>query len=279
MLDHKQAARETGRVSRALAPVGGSPGAPAASPRTKLLRRLDLGYRAALHLLVGVLLINPGAVPRAQRLLAHDPSVTEEYQGMVTAQVAVCDAMPDHAVVFLGDSRLRRLLIHETVLPDVPMINLSIGGDTTKGLLGRVGRYRNLERASRLVLGTGINDLSHFPDDQVLDYYTKALSLLSRIGPRVTAVAMYPINEKIYDQANVTYVTGLRVTNARIQAVNARLRKACEQFSNIAYVDVSSALIGEDGNLLPSFSSDGLHLNDEGNRAWGDVLRSRISGV
>ena len=106
---------------------------------------------------------------------------------MVLGQMAVCDGMPERAVVFLGDSRLRRLLVHETVTPaDVPVVNLSIGGDTTKGLLGRSARYAHLQRASRLIVGTGVNDLSHFRDDVVLDYYKKILTFATGIGPKVT---------------------------------------------------------------------------------------------
>jgi lysophospholipase L1-like esterase len=272
--DIKQAIREGGSEPQAPTASAGAP-----PRRMKRLRRLGWVYLAAVHAVLAVLLLDPGVLQRTRRFWAHDPSVTDEYQGMIYAQVAICDDMPDRSVVYLGDSRMRRLLIHETVLTGVPEINLSIGGDTTKGLLGRVVRYRHLERASRLLVGTGINDLSHFNDDAVVDYYTRVLTHLARIGPKVTVVAVYPINEKIYEQANATWVTGLKVTNRRVLAVNERIQKACQQFPNVDYVDANASIIGEDGNLRPNFSDDGLHLNDTGNKAWGLALKARLSGA
>lgn len=265
--------REVPDIEHAIRETGVEP-----RPR-RLLRRAGWVYLAALHLLAGLLLIDPGALQRARQFWSHDPSVTDGYQGMVLAHQAICDALPDRAVVFLGDSRLRRLFIHETGTGGAPAISLSIIGDTTKGLLGRVAGYRHLERASRLVVGTGINDLSHFREDAVAEYYRQVLALLTRLGPRVTVIAVYPINERLYEQGNAVAVTGLKLTNQRILAVNERIRAACRQFSNVDYLDANAALIGEDGNLLPTFSDDGLHLNDTGNKAWGVGLRSLLSGA
>ena len=74
-------------------------------------------------------------------------------------------------------------------------------------------------------------------------------------------------------------MTGLKVTNARILEINARIRKLCGELGHIDYLDVNASVTGEDGNLRPAFSDDGLHLNDTGNKAWGAALRSALSGA
>jgi lysophospholipase L1-like esterase len=204
----------------------------------------------------------------------HDPSVTEEYQGMVRAQVVVCAGMPSGSVVFLGDSRMRDLPVNEIVA--APAVNLSIGGDTTKGMLGRVIRYPRFDKASRVIVGTGINDLSHFADEEVIDYFKKLLSWLNSAGPRITVTAIFPLNEGKYQQSNATIVTGQKVTNDRIRTINERIQEVCLHLANVDYVNVNAELTGNDGNLRPEFSDDGLHLNAEGNKAWAAALRSRL---
>jgi lysophospholipase L1-like esterase len=236
-----------------------------------MLRYLGWSYLAVLHVMVILLAVYPSGMQRLHRYLVNDPSVTEGYQGMVSAQEVVCAGLPDHAVVFLGDSRMCDLPVRVAV--DDPAINLSIAGDTVKGLLGRIGRYRRLEAARQIVLGVGVNDLSHFSDDTLLANYRTLLQEISERGPKIIVVAIFPVNENKYEQANATYLSGQKVTNARIAGVNGAIRELCLQFSNVQFVDVNAALTSSDGNLRDEYSADGLHLTNEGSTAWAAALR------
>lgn len=242
--------------------------------RLRGLRILVILYVTTLQALPIVLLVEPDALLRARKFWLHDPSLSPRYQGMVRAHTAICAGMPERSVVFLGDSRVLDLPVGETV--DAPAINLGIGGDTIRGLRSRVDRYPRLATARRLVVGVGVNDLSHFPDDVVIGEYRQLLARLTAAGPKITAVAIYPIDERRYTQANSALATGQRVSNARIRAVNERIREEC-RLLGVDFVDANEALAGEDGNLRPELSDDGYHLNVAGARVWGTALRPRFA--
>jgi lysophospholipase L1-like esterase len=238
-------------------------------------RYLGWSYLLLVHVIVVVLIIDPTAMQRLKRYLCHDPSVAADYQGMVGAQTVVCAGMPDGAVIFLGDSRMRDLPVREVV--DKPAINLSIGGDTTKGLLGRLGRYPRLESARVIVVGIGVNDLSHFDNNVVLENFARLLRNLNALGPRIVVSAILHLNEEKYGQSNATYLTGQKVANARIDAVNRAIHDMSRQYSNSEFVDVNSALTSENGNLRDEFSADGIHLTAAGNTAWAVALKSELA--
>jgi lysophospholipase L1-like esterase len=156
-----------------------------------------------------------------------------------------------------------------------PALNFSIGGDTTKGLLGRVPRYSRLGAARRIVVGIGINDLSHSDDDVLLGHYRALVAYLAALGPKVTITAILPINEETYRQANATLLSGQKVTNGRIAAVNQAIRELCAGRPNVEFVDVNGA-VAPGGNLLGEYTDDGLHLNRLGTSVWAAALRERL---
>ena len=246
------------------------------SPRTSVHRWLGGLYLVGLHALLLALLVEPGLVQRARRYLAHDPSVTAEYQAMVRAQAAISESLPGDAFVFLGDSRVRDLPVREAVPgPAGAAINFGIGGDTTKGVLARLPRYDRLGTARRIVVSVGVNDLSHQPDEVVLGNYRELLRELAAIGPGVVVVAILPINERMYRQANATLLSGQKVTNDRIRGVNEAVRRLCAAHPNVGFVDPGGAVSLPDGNLRDDYTVDGLHLNQAGNAAWATALRGR----
>jgi lysophospholipase L1-like esterase len=241
---------------------------------SRWLRRLGWAYLAGLHVVVATLVFYPHALERLVRYWNHDPSVMADYQGRVEAQAVVCAGMPDRSIVFLGDSRLRDLPIRDVA--EGPAINLSIGGDTVKGLLGRLPRYARLESARRVVVGVGVNDLSHFSDDELLNNYRTLLTYLVSRSAKITITAIFPINEAKYTQANATYLSGQTVTNARIDRVNGSIEDLCRQYAQVDFVDANAELAGADGNLRDEYSVDGLHLTAAGNAAWAAALRKRL---
>ena len=238
-------------------------------------RQFRWAYLIGLHLFVVALLVFPNGVQRLNRYWNQDPSVMDEYQGMVGAQAVVCAGLPEGVVIFLGDSRMRGLPVRD-VVSDLA-INLSIGGDTTRGLLGRISRYPRLETASRIVLGVGINDLSHFADEELVANYRSLLEGFNSRGPKVVVTAILPVNESKYRQANASYLSGHKVTNARIDRVNRAIAQICERYPNVAFIDVNAAVVAADGNLRDGYSADGLHLTVAGNAAWAAALRKKLA--
>lgn len=256
-------------------PEGADPGH-AHSAWTKRIRIFVVLYVLAIHILVVGIVSDPSIISRAQKFIWKTPVVQPEYQGMVSAQAVASRSLTDGSVVVLGDSRMRDLDCAAIV--EGPVYNFSIGGDTTRGLQSRIRHYDNLNKCRFVVIGVGVNDLSHFDDNTSLRYYEGVISILREKGAlRLIVCSILPVDESVYRQANAAWFRGYRVTNARIRSYNIKLRALCEQFGSIRFVDVTGMLADEAGNLKAGCSSDGLHLTDLGNRTWAAALKSAIS--
>src|SRR5207302_10895196 len=71
-----------------------------------------------------------------------------------------------------------------------------------------------------------------------------------------------------------TVYTADEALNKKVRALNAIMRAWCAKKS-IAHVDLNDVL-SADGALLPRYSQDGIHLNKEGYRLWGDVIQRYV---
>ena len=62
-----------------------------------------------------------------------------------------------------------------------------------------------------------------------------------------------------------------------MRKANASIREFIENDKRLAYVDIDTPMIGEDGkprNQL--FKRDGLHLNDDGYKLWTKCVRPHL---
>jgi lysophospholipase L1-like esterase len=249
---------------------------PARGRSRRLCSRFFFTYVVVLHIAFGWLLWDPSLVSRIAKYVRKSPAEQPEYRGMVAAHEIVTRSLPQGATVFLGDSRMKDLDVATIV--EGPVYNLSIGGDTTRGLSARLKYYHRLDRCKALVLGIGVNDLSHFSDEESLQQYEQILSFLRESAVRrVVVCSILPIDEAVYHQANSAWLRGYRTTNARIVGYNSKLRELCDRYAFAQFVDVTSDLADSSGNLFPGFSGDGLHLLEAGSRAWASALKRMMA--
>jgi len=238
-------------------------------------RRLFVVYFVLVHIVVFVVLWQPGIVSRIEKFVRKTPASQPEYRGMMTAHSVVLQSMPKESTVYLGDSRLRDMDV--TSISEGPVYNLSIGGDTTRGLQTRLKHYQHLDRCRLVVVGVGVNDLSHFSDEESLQAYEWILCYMKDVGVRsVVVCSVLPVDEATYQQANSAWIRGHRTTNARIATYNEGLRSLCSRFTFVSFVDSTADVADESGNLRQGFSTDGLHLSESGNRAWAASLERSI---
>ncbi|MBL9135284.1 MAG: hypothetical protein JNK85_05425 [Verrucomicrobiales bacterium] len=193
--------------------------------------------------------------------------ITEHYTRMLSYHRRMDGHVPDHSVVFLGDSLTQGLCTDAVAHPSV---NYGIGSDTTVGILGRLPAYsHSLGRASAVVLAIGVNDLLFRDNQEIAENYRRILDRLPP-GTPVVCSALLPINER-------TYVQGTPVSNARIAELNTLLRDQCAAFARCVFVDAKPRLVDSDGNLQATLEDgDGIHLNAAGNRIWSEVLRDGL---
>ncbi|WP_248703309.1 GDSL-type esterase/lipase family protein [Curtobacterium sp. MWU13-2055] len=170
-------------------------------------------------------------------------------------------------VLFLGDS-ITAQGSWDSWLPDEQTLNQGISGDTTDGVLARLDAVI-AEQPEVIVLLIGTNDFGNHrasAEHVVRNVETILVTLRRELpGVRLLLVSVLP------RQAEYT---------AKIEEANRHLRQFVAT-CHAQYLDAWPALAGGD-HLDDRFTDDGLHLTDEGYRAYlGELVPAleRVRGL
>ncbi|MFK4484110.1 GDSL-type esterase/lipase family protein [Curtobacterium sp. MCJR17_020] len=170
-------------------------------------------------------------------------------------------------VLFLGDS-ITAQGSWDTWLPDEQTLNQGISGDTTDGVLARLDAVV-AEQPEVIVLLIGTNDFGNHrasAEHVVRNVETILVTLRRELpGVRLLLVSVLP------RQAEYT---------TKIEEANRHLRQFVAT-CHAQYLDAWPALADGD-HLDDRFTDDGLHLTDEGYRAYlGELVPAleRVRGL
>ena len=166
-------------------------------------------------------------------------------------------------VTLLGDS-ITAGGLWANYFPAQRVLNLGVSGDTTGGMLLRLGAVL-APKPPKIFIMAGINDLlrGRMPED-VLATYGQIVAELDGPGRRVF------VESTLY----VTQPWMPAVINPRVTTLNAGLRQLCEKTRRCTFVDMNNVLAPE-GTLRADYTGDGLHLNQAGYEAWFATLKTR----
>lgn len=205
-------------------------------------------YIVAVHLALLALAISSGFPTRAAvRLGLSTPADHPAIAYMRAAHARTDDAIQAGATIFLGDSITMGLNASAVASPAV---NYGISGLRTDHLLEFMDAYRSMERAARIVLMIGTNDMLQRRGDGLKDRYRRILRKIPS-GVPVTLSSIPPSTQ--FDP---------------LPAVSAA-REACASDSRCEFVDAHAAL-DSPGALLP----DGVHLSHHGYELLTQALSS-----
>jgi lysophospholipase L1-like esterase len=169
----------------------------------------------------------------------------------------------DDRVVLLGDS-ITQGGVWEELLPDLPVANRGINGDTTGDVLARLDDLRGAPRAISLLIGT--NDLHGSRGERevagIAARTGQIVAALRRTSPHIPLV----IN-------GVTPRTEL--FTERISALNEHYRRIADEHACV-YLDTWPALADPTGALRAEYTRDHLHLTVHGYLAWAAALRPHL---
>jgi lysophospholipase L1-like esterase len=173
-------------------------------------------------------------------------------------------------IVFAGDSLIASGPWSEFYSP---IKNRGIGGETTAGLLERLGDVTRCQ-PRKIFLLVGANCLSaEIPVAQIVRNYRKILERIQSESPRtqVFVISVLPVNHR--------FPRGPSQDNAAIRDLNQRLRDLAGGFKKTTFLDVFDALTDGNGDLRSDLTSDGLHLNDDGYLVLGRLLKDHAVEV
>ncbi|MDD7469133.1 MAG: GDSL-type esterase/lipase family protein [Porphyromonas sp.] len=157
------------------------------------------------------------------------------------------------------------------ILDNVHVRNRGISGDTTDGVLQRLGSITD-GRPAKLFLMIGINDFAQgISGDSIARNIEQIICRIKAESPEteVYVQSILPISDEI------TLFPGHKAHMSQVAPTNAMIRAICER-QGVTYVDLYSSFVTPDGKLDLKYSNDGLHLLGEGYKLWGSIIRLLI---
>jgi lysophospholipase L1-like esterase len=164
-------------------------------------------------------------------------------------------------IVMLGDSLTARCAWEE-FFPEFTMINEGIDGNTSEMAFNRIDTVTRRD-PEYIFFMIGINDLRR--GLKVEDTASNAEKIINELTSKTRAqifiVSVLPTNTS---EVNLEEIIRLNILYKEIAGIN-----------NINYLDLYYLYLSG-GGLNADFTSDGLHLNQEGYTVWINAIREII---
>ncbi|MBS5795864.1 MAG: hypothetical protein KH100_09020 [Dysgonomonas mossii] len=173
-------------------------------------------------------------------------------------------------IIFLGNSLTQGGKWNE-YFPTQKPVNRGIAGDNTLGMLNRLNEII-IAKPKKVFLMAGINDISLSRSNEKIMIGIKSIIYQIETGSPYTKIyvqSLLPIN----NNRNVYQ----RMLNKewQIELLNKELKAFCEK-ENITFINIYPAFLSEDRTLDARYTTDGLHLNDNGYTVWVDQIRKYV---
>lgn len=180
---------------------------------------------------------------------------------------------------FVGDSRTDGFLIYSGIGTGKNLTSngLSIFKLEEKKALTIDGKEYTLLEAlalqqyGKVYLSLGVNELGYYDDQGFYDSYCKAIDDIRRIQPHAVIYIqnLIPLNEEVIAQTTKrTYLT-----NEHLRVYNDLIKKAAQE-KQVAYLDLYSEFVNENGELPAEASKDGVHLRSDWCKQWLTYLQT-----
>ena len=164
------------------------------------------------------------------------------------------------------------------------VVNRGISGDITDGLLNRLEEIVYF-RPIAVFLLIGINDIfnSDKPEqDKVTVKYVanNIIKIADRIKSKSPMTQVYiqtvlPINRELFFESAGYFPEHKISLNIQIIEINKIIKNIASQ-RNHQFLNLHTAFIDDKGRLSSEYTTDGVHLNDNGYSLWAELLIKHI---
>ena len=180
---------------------------------------------------------------------------------------------------FLGDSRTQGFQLYSGLKTGTyyTAVGATVESVFTKKVDTEAGKMPLLDAMAKqefdkIYVMLGVNELGWNGTEIYHNQYAKLIDRLREEHPDSLVVLQTLIPVSAKQEAKKSYVN-----NTRIAAYNEVLRQLAEE-KQCPYVDVAAAMTDEQGCLRSDWTSDGVHLNTKGCKAWLEYLRTHPVG-
>ncbi len=183
----------------------------------------------------------------------------------------------DENVVFVGDS-IFELYDVKKFFPDRKVINSGVSGDRTTTILDNMERRIYRYNPSDVFLMIGTNDIwgKDLFYDKSVENIREIVKGIKKNRPytNINVISVFPVNNTGKEHSDLGMVHTR--TNDELRKMNAEIKKVCKE-ENVKYIDIFSVLIGEDDQLPLEYTTDGLHISEEGYKVISKELEKYLS--
>jgi lysophospholipase L1-like esterase len=170
---------------------------------------------------------------------------------------------PKDAVLFAGSSSIRLWNLKKS-FPDLDVVNRGFGGSQIADSTHFAPRTILKARPHLIVFYAGDNDIAVGKTAEQASADFKDFADLIHKELSKTKIVFIGIKPS---PARWNMVDKQRMANELIEAY-------CKKNDYLAYVDVVTPMLGEDGKPRQElFGKDGLHMNDKGYELWASLLK------
>ena len=180
---------------------------------------------------------------------------------------------------FLGDSRTQGFQLYSGLKTGTyyTAVGATVESVFTKKVDTEAGKMPLLDAMAKqefdkIYVMLGVNELGWNGTEIYHNQYAKLIDRLREDHPDSLVVLQTLIPVSAKQEAQKSYVN-----NTRIAAYNEVIRQLAEE-KQCPYVDVAAAMTDEQGCLRSDWTSDGVHLNTKGCKAWLEYLRTHPVG-
>ncbi len=188
-------------------------------------------------------------------------------------------------IVFLGDSITEGGGNWNKYFGTKNIVNRGISGDTTLGVLERLNEIY-FYKPSGLFLLIGINDIfnTNSPNRESITPLSVANNIIriaDSIHKKSSKTQVYiqttlPINNKLYKELTGTFPIHTVPLQDQIKQINSIIKKNSSQ-NHYTVIDLHNVFLDSDKLLSKKYTSDGVHLNEEGYLRWSNFISNYIS--
>ena len=169
-------------------------------------------------------------------------------------------------ILFVGSSSIRRWDLQQS-FPDRRALNRGFGGSEVADALHYADRIILPYRPRIVVVYAGDNDIARGTTPcEVYANFKQLVSVIHERLPetRIVYIAIKP-SPKRWELVH------------RARAANALIKAECLEHDRLAFVDVDTPMIGDDGQPRGElFVEDKLHLSDAGYELWTQLVRPHL---
>ncbi len=183
----------------------------------------------------------------------------------------VAQKRPQKLTILAGDSI--SLWFPVELLPEGRhWLNQGISGESSDGLLKRLQLFDQTQPEVIFVM-IGINDMIRGVEHKtILDNQQQIIRYLRQKHPQTQIVVQSVLPHSGKNSTWEGKAKLLAIPNSSIREFNRRLQ-AIAQKEGVKYLELNPLFANQKGELRPEFSTDGLHLSNQGYMVWSSALQ------